>query len=273
MTESAENAKMKQTESNSPAPAALTAIAPDQAKGDTGQQLTFLYKALDDNQSLIRFLDAKAAFAVALLSAMIGRVLANLGAYFPWSEQSHWRQLLVLAFGVSATAAIILVSLIVFPTINPALNTSLLPPSGPLFFITQLSPKRWRRIFSRSPKYSHLVQDHSDYFSQITAADNLLLLRIVSGEVLKVSYIRQIKADRVKALAVPLVGCSILFAVLMVSDALIVKPVKPTLVHVDSPLKLDGAVSLSPTPSVPQPLAQPPNESAKAKKSASHTGK
>lgn len=270
MTESAEDAKTKQTESNSPA---LAAVAPDQAKGETGQQLTFLYKALDDNQSLIRFLDAKAAFAVALLSAMIGRVLANLGAYFPWSEQSHWRQLLVLAFGLSATVAIILVSLIVFPTINPALNTNLLPPSGPLFFITELSPKRWRRIFSRSPKYSRLVQDHSDYFSQITAAENLLLLRIVSGEVLKVSYIRQIKADRVKALAVPLVGCSILFALLMVSDASVVKPVKPTLVHVDSPLKLDGAVFSSPMPSVAQPLAHPPDESAKAKKSASRTRK
>ena len=269
MTESAEDAKTKQTESNSPALVAPTELALEQAKGDTGQQLTFLYKALDDNQSLIRFLDAKAAFAVALLSAMIGRVLGNLGAYFPWTEQSHWRQLLVLGFGLSAIIAIFLVSLIVFPTINPALNTNLLPPSGPLFFITQLNPKKLRRIFSRSPKYSRLFQDHSDYFSQITAADNALLLRIVSGEVLKVSYIRHIKADRVKALAVPLVGCSILFALLLVSDATIVKPLKPTLVHVDGPLKLDGPVFWSPTPSV----AQPTDESAKAKKSTSHTRK
>jgi hypothetical protein len=41
------------------------------------QQLTFLYKVLDDNQNLIRFIDAKTAFAVALLSVMLGKILVR----------------------------------------------------------------------------------------------------------------------------------------------------------------------------------------------------
>lgn len=237
---------------------------PDSLEIDRAQQLTFLYKALDDNQNLIKFLDAKAAFAVALLSAMIGKILSDFGAYFPWNGQSHYRQLLVLGFAVSAIIAVVLVGLIVFPTINPALNTSLLPPSGPLFFITQFDPKKWRRIFSRSPKCSRLAQTHSDYLTQITAADNELLLQIVSGEVLKVSYIRQIKADRFKALAISLVICSILFSLLLVSDATVAKPIKPMLVHVDNPVRVDGSVTLSPPP----PIAQPSDEHGKPRRNS-----
>jgi hypothetical protein len=238
---------------------------PEQPKTDTSQQLSFLYKALDDNQNLIKFLDAKAAFAVALLSAMAGKVLSNFEAYFPWHQQSMWRHLIILGFGLSAIVTAVLVGLIVFPTINPALNTRLAPHSGPIFFLTQLEPKSWLRIFSRSPTFSRLVQDHGEYHAQITTADNEVLLRIVSGEVLKVSYIRQIKADRIKALVFPLVACSILFAIIMVSDANVEKSPKPTVVHVDSPLRIDGPITLSSSPAVVAP-----SKAAPASKSAKH---
>lgn len=233
---------------------ATTTVSADQGnppKSDPDQQLEFLYKALDDNQSLIRFLDAKAAFAVALLSAMVGKVLSNLGDYFPRSAQPLWRQILVLAFAFAAIWAVVLVALIVFPTINPAANTRLLSNTRPLFFLSQLSPRRWQRILSRSPNYSQLAQDHAEYLNQITGSNSLVLLQVISGEVLKVSYIRHIKADRLKALGIVLACCGLLFVLLMAADATLPKPIKPTLIQVPGPLTVNPPPTTKPPPVKP----------------------
>src|SRR6267154_2938661 len=134
---------------------------PAEMCADFDKQLEFLYKAHEDNQNLIRFLDAKAAFAVAILAAMVNKVLSGVGLYFPWSGQPLWRQLLVLGFGCTALLASLLVVLILFPITNPALNVRLVPTTNePTFFLTQFNPKRWLRFFSRSSKFSRLAQDH-----------------------------------------------------------------------------------------------------------------
>src|SRR6266581_1814771 len=129
-------AELRDNEMSQKGPAGYTTPVPvmpasspglNDVTADRAQQLTFLYKALDDSQSLIRFLDAKAAFAVALLSAMTGKVLSDLGGYFPRGEQPLWRQLIVFGFVVTAVVAFVIVARIVFPTNNPAANTRLLP--------------------------------------------------------------------------------------------------------------------------------------------------
>jgi hypothetical protein len=42
---------------------------------DESHTLTFLYKIVDDNQETIRFLDTKAGFGIAVLGAIVGKVL------------------------------------------------------------------------------------------------------------------------------------------------------------------------------------------------------
>jgi hypothetical protein len=227
---------------------------------DTSHQLQFLYKSLDDNQSLIRFVEAKAAFAVALLSAMAGKILADLGSYFPWADQPLARQSLVLAFGFFALVAGLLVALIVFPVVNPTQSTRLLPHAGPKFFIFELSPKRWRRFLSRSPNYSMLAEEHENYLREVANADSRLLLRVISAEVLKVSYIRQIKTERLRALGVVLACCAALFAGLMVADASAPRPKKPELIELYGPGTLKspvGGVGL--TESQPTHISSPHN--------------
>ena len=206
---------------------------------ERSQQLEFLYRALDDNQNVIRFLDAKAAFAVALLSAMAGKVLSNLGAYFPWGEQPFLRQLLVLGFGFLAAIAAHLVAKTVFPTTNPARNTRLLQNIPPQFFLWELSPRSWRRILLNDPRFARLAQEHGAYLDAVSAADSTVLLRVVSAEVLKVSYIRQIKMDRLKALGYVLLACAVLFVALMITEA-VPKPINPL------PVQLHGPVTLNP---------------------------
>jgi hypothetical protein len=67
MTQPTQDARVPPAAPASTAAATNPTASPEPPELDTDQQLGFLYKALDDNQSLIRFLDAKAAFGVALL--------------------------------------------------------------------------------------------------------------------------------------------------------------------------------------------------------------
>ena len=251
MTQSEQDPNSTHAASAGEVTAAARATVPTPANVDPDQQLGFLYKALDDNQALIRFLDAKVAFAAAVLAAMTGQVLSNLGTYFPWSGQPVWRQLLVLAFGLAAISTAVLMGLILFPTTNPVANTNLRPATGPLFFLSHLSPRRWQRIFSRNPKYSRLGQDHSEYLTHITGADSAALIRVVSAEVLKVSYIRQIKTDRLRALVVVLASSAFLFVLLLTTNAWHPIPLKPTVVKVEGPL------TVNPAPSTKLPAVKP----------------
>jgi hypothetical protein len=218
---------------------------------DLDQKLQFLYKAHEDSQNLIRFLDAKAAFAIAILAAMTNKVLSSLGDYFPWGPQPYWRQFIILGFGFSALLATFLLGVILFPITNPALNTRLVPDSGPIFFLTQLSPKRLLRYFSRSPRFSRLAQDQAEYLGQITAANGAILLRIISGEVLKVSYIRQIKTERFRAMTIMLTACAVFFLVLMGTDAVRPRPSKPTSVQIQGPVTLNSAPASALPPAPP----------------------
>jgi hypothetical protein len=207
-----------------------------------GHQTTFLYKALDDNQNLIRFLDAKAAFVVALLSAMLSKVLTDLGKYFPRGEQPIWRQLLVFSFFAAVCVAAFIVARILFPTNNPVANTRLLPHAGPRFYLSELQPKRFPRIFSSKPFYSQLAEDHQSYVESLLAADEEVILKTVAGEVLKISYIRQIKMERFTYLARVLAVSVLLFVFLVAADATS-KKIESTV-----PIQIRGTVQVDLTP-------------------------
>src|SRR6266850_2030927 len=170
-------------------------VGADTAKSDgsTEQKLQFLYKALDDSQSVIRFLDAKAAFAVALLSAMTGKVLSDLPFYFPLVGQPVWRKALLFCFWAAVALSGFVVFRVIFPVTNPAANVNLIPTHcTPQFFVWELKPKSWQRIFSRAPRFSRLALGQEAFLQDIKDGTPDSLLRCVAGEVLKVSYIRQI---------------------------------------------------------------------------------
>jgi len=176
------------------------------------QKLQFLYKALDDNQSVIRFLDAKAAFAAALLSAMTGKFLADLPSYLPLAGQPIWRRSLLFGFcGFGILTGFILFR-VIFPVTNPAQNVKLISSDcSPHFFIWEMKPRSWLRIWSRAPRFSTVVLDQMSFLDELKTATYDSLLKCMTGEVLKVSYIRQIKADRLRTLALLLFVTSVSF--------------------------------------------------------------
>jgi hypothetical protein len=251
------------------------ASGPEQLTPDANQQLAFLYKALDDNQGLIRFLDTKAGFAIALLSAMVGKVLSDIGSN-GFGFTSLWRASLLCAFAFCTVAAVLIVSRILFPVSNPTRNCRLLQGTDPQFFFSELQPRRFRRIFTSSPRCSSLAQDHAEYFERIIAADAAVLLRVMSGEVLKVSYVRQIKTDRLKWLTFCVLGCALLFILLTANDAAQPRPTKPALVRLQGPVTVDGALPrAAPVPKSPamdnmNAAAQPNGERPRRRRQFRH---
>lgn len=220
------------------------------------QKLQFLYKALDDNQSVIRFLDAKAAFAVAVLSAMTGKVLADLPFYFPLANQPLWRKSLLFSFWILGLVTGFVVFRVIFPVTNPVNNVRLI--SGeckPEFFLWHLEPKSWLRIWSRAPRFSTLALKQERFLQDFQKATPDSLIACLTGEVMKVSYIRQIKADRLRAVGYFLFASSLLFVALIAAQSLSPKIPDP------AKIKIEGTVEVHDKTN-DQPHA-PPNTSQK----------
>lgn len=220
---------------------------------DLDAKLQFLYKALDDNQGVIRFLDAKAAFAVALLSAMAGKVLTDLPSYFPLSGQRAWLLTLLLCFWTLAALSGFLVFRVVFPVTNPAANLNLSQVSAKVeFFLWELKPRSWVRTFSRRPRFSKLAITQEQLLYQLKNATHESLLSCMTAEVMKVSYIRQIKADRLGALAWLLLFASISFVAVVTAESSVPKTPVPQAVRVEGTVevhdKWNNQITLAPNP-------------------------
>src|ERR1700721_3312168 len=91
----------------------------DIADTNAANRATFLYKIIDDSQGTIRFTDSKAAFGIAVLSAMLGRVLTQYPALRPLSGQPLIIKVVLAIFLICGVVAAALAFRVLFPTIDP----------------------------------------------------------------------------------------------------------------------------------------------------------
>jgi hypothetical protein len=245
------DAKPKQSPATQPDCVALGAPS---TKADPDQKLQFLYKALDDNQGVIRLLDAKAAFAIALLSAMTGKVLADLPFYFPLAGQQLWRKSLLFGFWGFGLMSGFIVFRVIFPVTNPTKNVKM--TSGdckPQFFLWHFEPKSWMRIWSRAPRFSTLALKQETFLEEMKEATTDSLLVCLTGEVMKVSYIRQIKTDRLRAVGYFLFISSVLFVLLITAQSLAPKMSSPQKVQVEGAVEIHDKANDQSSPVGNQP--------------------
>jgi hypothetical protein len=217
-----------------PVPGVMTAsiITPD-------QKLQFLYKVIDDTQGITRFLDAKAAFAVALLSAMTGKVLSDLPYYFPLGSQPLWRKAILYLFWTLALMTGFVVFRAIFPVSNPRKNINAIPDEcKPQFFVWRFDPKSWMRIWSSAPQFSTMALSQREFVNDIESATTGGLVTSLAAEVLKVSYIRQIKADRLRTAGILLFVSSILFVLLIVAQSLDPRIADPAKIKVEGTVEI-----------------------------------
>ena len=162
---------------------------------DYTSRLYFLYKAVDDTQNGIRFLDTKAAFCVTLLSGMAAVALrAEPGHAAP----PHRIALILFLTSVSLTLLICL--RVIFPVIKPPSAPS--PGTGrplPKYFIPHRPGHHWLRHTFSSSIQNVLADDHASYTAALSSANDADIFLSMCDELLMVSLIRQIKSDRLQA--------------------------------------------------------------------------
>lgn len=167
---------------------------------DRAHALAFLYKIIDDNQSTIRFLDTKAAFGIAIIGAMAGKFLDQDQFRAVWRAGAATRGAAGIFVFFTIVGAVLAFKT-VFPMVNPARNVTFPDDLHPQFFVSKFKNPKWFRLFSSSPRYAILEETFSKYSDAVAVATPEAVEKILCAEVLKLSFIRQMKTDRLAAFA------------------------------------------------------------------------
>ncbi len=176
-------------------------------------RLEFLYKATEDAQNTIRFIDTKAAFCVTLLSGMTAGAL-QVGH----PEHPLLHKIAFLIFLAEVGLSLLICLRVIFPVIKPHSAPSPHPTRAlPKFFIHHQKSHHWLRHTFSSSVEDVLCEDHESYTASLAAASDADLVTAMCDEVLMVSLIRQIKSDRLHTAMYSLVGAIGLFLVVMVT--------------------------------------------------------
>lgn len=159
------------------------------------KKLEFLYKALEDAQSTIRFIDTKTSittFAVGLIVAMITSGLADFSDYF-WNMTCilQWLATVILFVAYLASALTIHTAIqVVYPKSNPSEHVQKSTQTKELFYLHRLD-KLDGKIQIRPGFEQYLAE-----FNTIQNPEELQSILVY--ELLKVSYIRESKIADVK---------------------------------------------------------------------------
>jgi hypothetical protein len=81
----------------------------------------------------------------------------------------------------------------------------------PAFFLGKLSPKKWQGLFSGGTKFTRFTQKFADYESSLLRADEDQLKKVLIGELIKISYIRDMKMFRLRSLGILLIASTLTF--------------------------------------------------------------
>ena len=179
-------------------------------------------------------------------------------SYFPVTIQPWWRKFLFIGFWAVALTGGLVVFKVIFPVHNPADNVRLMVGEcKPPFFISGLNPKRWLRFFLRSPRFSRLALPQELLLGDIKDATFDSLIACMTAEVLKVSYIRQIKADRLRALGYLLFTCTVLFVALVMAQNLSPRIAGPEKVQIEGVVEIRQSEKES-KPQIVTPISKTP---------------
>lgn len=181
---------------------------------DVKSRLEFLYKATDDTQQTIRFIDTKAAFCVTLLSGMVAVTFQATP-----KDHHHWlHEWLLLLFLAIIGLAVFVCLRVIFPVIKPpSAPAHHSPRKLPKFFIHQSRSHHWLRHTFSSDAHDVLVDNHESLCLVMTHAQDSDLVLAMCDELLMVSLIRQIKQDRLRTAMYALMIAVVLFLAVTVT--------------------------------------------------------
>lgn len=187
------------------------------------KKIEFLYAAIKDAQELIRFIDTKTAIVITILGAFIVSyftILKDIIQYSYYFSFVFW--IIFILFILSLLLCISIVLRIIRPTNNPIDNININKGDLPkLRFFLPLNKYKNKFIKNiRNSKNDKLNEYYSDIIKLIIGVDNNNkitteddIIKSLTFEFMKVSFIRNIKVDRFNSLIFFLAITFILFII------------------------------------------------------------
>lgn len=183
----------------------------DQNNNLLNKKIEYLYSAIKDAQELIRFTDTKTAVVIPILGAFIVTYFTQISNIIKYWDNLNW------IFGVPFVLflfllflSILIVLRIINPTKNPIDNIDIMKEEIPLlrFYIPQnnylnkiffpfMNSKKFKLSFAYNDLLEQFIIEEKNKSKNIKEDD---IIKTLSLEFLKVSYIRNIKMDRLKVL-------------------------------------------------------------------------
>jgi len=177
--------------------------------------IQFLYAAIADAQELIRFIDTKSAAAVTVLGALFVGMYSNLEmAVLHYSKFSCQYHFFLVMFAITWILGVWMVIRVLFPTMNPLNNVFFtgenIPDKTHFFLAKNKYDNKYGSLFLNI-KSDKLDVKFEDYNSEVEALTTQNLINELSVELHKVSFIRNLKAERFKFLVWLTILASIFF--------------------------------------------------------------
>jgi hypothetical protein len=162
----------------------------------------YLYAAISDAQQTIRSLDAKVSYAIAAQAAIVAALVIELQRVYQLHAVPPYLPYLIYGGLLSAIIAIYVAIKTILPRTNPTQhitwdvdgangNTS--------FFLTSKKPFSCLAAFSDRAPFSKFTVKHSTLAASVSGLnDNAKIRSDLECELLKVSYIRDLKTKRLR---------------------------------------------------------------------------
>ncbi len=179
-------------------------------------KINFLNTAISDAQDLIRFIDSKTAVIITILGAFVASYFLSIEKIVTYSSDyslCFWISL--MSFIIYLFLCILVTLRIIKPTNNPVENLNLEEAATPLlkyFIPTNSYTNKYLFPFFNSKNYK-LTEKFKPYIKNLTKSKDNDILEILTLELFKVNYLRNIKNDRLNTQLWLLLFTSILFTI------------------------------------------------------------
>ncbi len=172
-------------------------------KSDT--KFNFLIAAISDTQEIIRFIDTKAAVATIAIGGMVTLLFSDLeGICQNYCSFKCIVQILLWITAIGVGLSIYCLIKVILP-INRAYLTEIVPR---FYLVSNRKKKRGSAFF---PNKVDIVLPIEDYQKQIINADEENIIKSLTCELYTVSYIREVKTQRLNNLLIVLAITAVVF--------------------------------------------------------------
>ncbi len=181
---------------------------------DPKDKIPFLTLAINDTQQLIKNIDTKLTVVLTILGAFIVTYFNKIDEIIYHSKElGHWWWLTMILFVYYLIRTIVLTAKILIPTQNPSLHINMGTASSPKvdFFLPTNNYANGDIHLFNDTIMCYLSKNYNDFINEVKNADGNDLIEALSYELLKLSYIRNLKYNRFKALIKSLSTTTILF--------------------------------------------------------------